>query len=328
MHRRVALALTGMLVAIGLPALAAPSPGTQGVSVVPSKDSTHRSASGTFVELGTAPRGRSISDAVEVINGADTAQDVLLYGADAIPSRGGGFAFRARTERQTQLGAWLRVKTPRVTLPPRGTARVAYVVKVGASAEGGEYVGGLVAEPVASSAKPGITLATRFAMAVYLRVPGGVPGATPGRGRPDGTLVVTKLDPRYRGGSACPVVSYRNDSQDVLDPSAHVSTDGVLGGSSYDRRRAGAVLPGTSADVQLPCLKRPLGPGRLEVRLKTPQGDVTRDFHATWLPWPFVVSLLLLLLLVLALLTTFLRGLLKRREEEEDEDDSADRPVS
>jgi hypothetical protein len=304
-----------------------PQPGPQGVAVTPAPDSPHRSASGTFVELGTVTPSRTVTDAVVLTNAADTAQQTYVYGADAIPSRGGGFAFTPRIGRNAQVGRWLRVATPTVTLPAHGSMRVTYRVTVPTGTPGGEYVGGIVTEPIRTTAGSGLTTVTRFAMSVYLRVPGGTTGTTPGRGRPNGHLVITKLQIRYDGSKACPTVSYRNDSQDILDPSLQVRTSGPLGGSQYRQQRTGAVLPDSSADVRLPCIKRPLGPGRLEVRLSTPKGDAAQAVTFTWLPLPLVISLLLLLLLIGALVTTFLRGWLRRRSDDDEDEDSERSPI-
>jgi hypothetical protein len=317
MRRLLGLVATISVLAGG-PALATATPTplpapAQGINVTPDPDSTRKSDAGTIAELGTVQPGQPVREAVLVRSSFDEPREVLLYAADALPAAGGGFGFRTRDETQQQVGRWLQLEQSRVTVPPDGAVRVPYSLTVPSGTAGGEYVGAVVAEPVEAGAGGGVRSRTRFAMAVYLEVPGGAPGSTPGRGRPNGTLVLIALDPRYQDGQACPLVRYRNDSRQIVDPVATVSTDGALGGTTYRHERVGALLPDTSAEVQLPCLRRPVGPGHLAVVLSSPQGDGRALSGYTWLPWPFVLSALLLLLLAGALSATGLREMRRRR---------------
>lgn len=314
MPRLLVLAvLAGVLTS---PALAqTPPPAAQGVNVAPDPASTRKSSAGTLAELGTVTPGRAVTDAVVVRSSFADAREVLLYPADAQPAVGGGFGFLGRDDPQQQVGSWLRLAQGRVTVPAGGTVRVPYTLTIPPGTEGGEYVGAVVAEPVEQGAGAGVQSRTRFAMAVYLRVPGGPSGATPGRGDPAGRVVVDSVEQRFDGKQACPVVRYRNDSQDVVDPVATVRTEGVVGGTSYRKERVGALLPDSSAEVALPCLDRPLGPGRVEVELTSPKGGGTEVDRYTWLPWPLLLSLLMLLLLAAALVTTFIRGLLRKKPD-------------
>lgn len=291
----------------------APPEAAQGINVVPDPASTRKSEAGTLAELGTVQPGTPVQDGVVVRSSFDEPRDVLLYAADAQPAVGGGFGFSAREDEQEQVGRWLRLAQERVTVPADGQVLVPYTLTVPPGTEGGEYVGAVVAEPVDDAAAGGVQTRTRFAMAVYLRVPGGTAGSRPGRGRPDGAIVLEAVEPGFDGKAACPVVRYRNDSQDVIDPVATVTTDGLVGGASYRQERVGALLPDASAEVALPCVDRPLGPGRLKVELTSPKGGGSESADYTWLPWPFLLSLLLLLLLAGALVTTFLKGVQRRR---------------
>jgi hypothetical protein len=326
MRRLLALAALVAVSAAAAPLVHAQTPPApaQGVNVVPDPASTRRSEAGTLAELGTVVLGQPLVDAVVVRSSFDEPREVLLYAADAEPAVGGGFGFSERDAAQEQVGAWLRLEQERVTVPAGGSVRVGYAVTVPPRTEGGEYVGAVVAEPVEQAGGSGVPSRTRFAMAVYLRVPGGSAGATPGRGSPDGEVVLEALAPGFDGSRACPVVRYRNDSQDVVDPVATVRTDGVVGGTSLRQERVGALLPGSSAEVALRCLERPVGPGSLSVELSSPQGGGAETARYTWLPWPFVLALLLMLLLASAVLTTLVRGLREGRSPQVGHD-SADR---
>jgi hypothetical protein len=326
-----------LLVAVGNAgaASAAPSPSPsppteagRGVSVVPAPDSPHRSKSGSFLEFGTLALGVSVPASVVVRSTFDAPRDVNLYSADAAPAIGGGFGFGDRTATPTQVGAWLHLERSLVRIPAGGGVPIGLALTVPVGTPGGEYVGAVIAEPVDQGQSGGVQTRTRFAMAVYLRVPGAAAGTTPGRGRPDGRLQVERLAPRFTGGQSCPVLSYRNDSQSIIDPQVIVRTRGLFGaGTGYSRSRTGALLPGARADVALPCLRRPVGPGRLEVTVRSPVGTTRTAVRFTWLPIAVVLALLFLVILVLALLVTFVRGV-RRRTETLPQPASADRPSS
>ena len=316
MRRLLALAVLVAVSTAGAPAASAQTPPApaEGVNVVPDPDSPRRSEAGTIAELGTVSPGQPLTDAVVVRSSFSEPREVFLYAADAQPATGGGFGFSARDEPQEQVGAWLRLAQDRVTVPSDGSVRVPYTVVVPRGTGGGEYVGAVVAEPVDQQTGSGVQSRTRFAMAVYLRVPGGPSEAGSERGDPDGELVVEEVAAGFDGSRACPVVRYRNDSQDVVDPAVTVRTEGVVGGSSYRQERVGALLPGTSAEVALRCLERPVGPGSVSVELTSPRGGGAETERYTWLPWPFLLALLLMLLLVAALVTTAVRGLRQGRK--------------
>jgi hypothetical protein len=320
----------GALPALSQPAAAAsptPAPSAQslpqGISVTPVPSSAHRSRSGSFLELGLVQFDRPSLDAVTVRSTFDHPQDVALHAADAQPATGGGFGFGGAADTPSQVGAWTRLASRSVRVPAGGQVEVPLTVTVPKGVSGGEYVGAVIAEPLHQGPASALQTRFRFAMAIYLRVPGGAAGATPGRGKPGGRLQVLSVAPHLVGSHACPVIRYRNDSQDIVDPHVTARTQGLFG-SSYSRSRTGALLPGSSADVALPCLKRPLGPGRLQITLRSPDGGGSVAVDFTWWPAALLVALGFLLLLAAALLFLLIRGFRRRRA---DEDYAARSPV-
>jgi hypothetical protein len=323
--RRVAvlLLLAGLALAGEVPtaAVAAPTPTpsptalapSRGVNVQPAPKTAHRSKSGTFLELGTVKLGVAVTDTLVLRSTFDVPTVVDVYPADAQPAVGGGFGFSARKDARKQVGAWLKLSSARLTVPPQGAVTFRSTVTVPRGTQGGEYVGAVIAEPVDQGPGGAVQTRTRFAMAVYLTVPGGATGAKPGRGKPDGTLVVLGVTPRFDGNRSCPVAKLRNDSQTIVDPKVTVRTKGWFGsGSSYSRTRSAALLPEATASVALPCIKRPIGPGSVRVELASPKGEGARAIDYVWLPTALLVALLFLLLMIGALLTTFVRGVLRR----------------
>lgn len=327
--RRFSLLVVVLLVLGALPAAAvvAPSPPpalapavSGGVSVVPSASSPYVSETQQFLDLGDVRPGTLLADTAVVRNTTTARVDVLLYAVDAAPALGGGFGYGERGQTPTGIGSWLDLAQERVALDAGGGSALPFELKVPADAAPGTYVGGIVAE-IAGQVQTGpFGSTTRFAMPVRLVVPGGAPGLTPGRGRPDGRFFVEDVTVRTDGDRVCPVVRYRNETQDVLDPVVEVEVDGLLRGTDgYRRSGLGAVGPEETKEVALPCATRPLGPAEVRVRVTTPRGGSAEAATSTWLPLPLLLGLLLLLLLVGALSTTYLRGVRRTRRMSEAE---------
>lgn len=322
--RSVGLAVScAALAALGAaPAAPTPGPGTgspSGVSVVPVPSSPHLSGNGQRLDFGRLDPGASASDRVIVRNIGDSPATVELYAADAFTAAGGGLAFGLRGDPATGVGRWLRLTSSRVVVPARGGVEVGLTVTVPARLPGGEYAGGIVAEQAAPppASGGGVRQVFRFAMAVYLTVPGGAPGATPGRGSPDGKVQVVDVGFPTRDGKVCPRVTYRNEGQRIVNPDAQVTVDPRwLGGERRTRYTGiGAVLPEAVATVTLPCQDLPVAGGRVSLTLTGPEVDASggqRSVDIERSVLPLVLALLLLLLLI-ALLTWWVLRERRRR---------------
>jgi hypothetical protein len=333
--RRLVPLLTAIAVLVPAPALlAAPSPSPGGVAVVPNAKSTHTNPARTAIRVGTLAVGRVFTETAEVANTTSAPVDLYVYPADGMPARGGGYAYATRGTKMTAVGAWLRVSAGRMTLPAHSRRAITLRLQVPATATNGLHVGAVVAEPVPKSNGPIITV-TRYAMPVSLTSVGGVPPGTGASGNPSaaptaapsprgGPIEVTDLKPNPRGSKVCPTVRVANNGGTVVRPRLGITSDGWFSGSSTTTTLE-PVAPGTSRVVQLPCVKRPIGPGSLRVRVDDPQEEGYVGASLFWVPLVLWFSLLLLLLLIGALLTTFARGWLKR---DEDEDAPNDPPPS
>lgn len=310
-----AISLTTGLLAGAAQAAPTPTPtpsasgaDTRGVNVTPAPDSPYKVRGHEYVALGVQPPGTLLSDTLVLLNPVAHPQSVYLYAADGSPAVGGGFGYTLRGQPVSRIGAWVRLPASTVTVPAQASVRVPWSIRIPSNAAGGRYVGAIVAEPVGQAVTAQFSAVTRFAMAITLTVSGGPPNATPGVGRPDGRLRLVGLQTRPSGGRLCPTVSYANDSQDVVNPVGTVVADGPLSDRASKRvANLGAVAPGQTLTAPLPCVQRPLGPGRLVVTLSSPHGSVTRAVQSLWLPVPLLVSLFLLLLVLAALLATYLR---------------------
>jgi len=300
------------IVACAAPALAtsvvAASGEQSGVSVTPVPGDRFASKSGTHLELGLVAKGAPFDDRVRILNVGSDPVTIDLYPADAIPALNGGFGFSAKSQATHDVGAWIHMAADRLQLPGHTSTVVPFRLVVPASAGGGEHVGGVVAEPVTPGNSGGVQTKTRFAMAVYLTVPGTptsspVPGQSPGSngGTPSPTVTITKLTLHPDGRDICPRVTYTNGTGVVIDPSARLTVDSSLGLGSrrVTADRLGAVLPGSTATVALPCVRGlPPGPDTVHLTLSSPQGTTTTTKDVFVEGWPLFLALLFLLILL------------------------------
>ncbi len=280
----------------------APKPGTPGIS-----------PSGSHFEFGRVDIGATKRGVLVARNLGDTTETVQLYGADAIPARGGGFGFTPSGETAKDVGAWIRLDIRRIILGPRAEQTVSFEVVVPAGASAGEHIGGVVVEPVESVSGGGFRVGTRVAVGIYLTVAGsGAAALQP-------SLTITKLRAPVSKGQACPRIAYANNGTAVLDPTATITVDPGFGRKpvSYPAGKVGGLPPGAAVEVDLPCVRKvPIGSSRLTVTLDYPGGSAGRAVGVSRWPFSVVAAGLLLLLLLLALLWLFLA---RRRNDRDDE---------
>lgn len=326
-RRGIGTALLVAVLAAAGPASWAANDQQNGISVTPVPGDRFASKSGTHLELGVVNPSRPFEDRVRVLNVGSDEATIDLYPADAVPALNGGFGFTAQGQPTHDVGAWIHLAAERLTLPGRSSTVVPFRLVVPAGAGGGEHVGGIVAEPVTPGSSGGVQTKTRFAMAVYLTVPGTptsspAPSSSPGGngGVPPTTVTVTKLSLHSSGRAVCPKVSYANPTGDVVDPSAKLTVSSSIGLGTHRITvdRLGAVLPGASATVTLPCVHGlPPGPDTVRLTLTSPHGTttVTRDLFVD--AWPLFFALLfLLILLILIGLEMWRRHRTRQRELE------------
>lgn len=306
----VALGLAAACLAVLAPTASADQ---TGVSVTPVPGDRFASKSGTHLELGVVQPEAPLDDRVRILNVGSDPVTIDVYPADAIPAFNGGFGFTAEGQPTHDVGSWIRMAANRLQLPGHSSTVVPFRLVVPAGAGGGEHVGGIVAEPVTSSGG-GVQTKTRFAMGVYLTVPGTptsspVPGQSPGHspGGPNGggttptTVTVTKLTLHPNGRTVCPRVQYANPTGAVIDPRARLTVDSPLGLGTRHLTidRLGALLPGASATVTLPCIRGlPPGPDTVKLTLSSPQGTSTTTQDVFVDGWPLFFALLFLVVLL------------------------------
>ncbi|GAB2474012.1 DUF916 domain-containing protein [Xylanimonas ulmi] len=197
--------------------------------------------------------GARVEDHVAVRNLGEQPLTVDVYVQDADHGPDGAFTVRTPQDTPTRVGVWLRLAEGRVTVPPRASVVVPFVLDVPRDAEPGDHAGGVLAvSEVAQSQGPAVQIAT--GTRVYVRVGGPVAPAleasplrgayagrlgplTPGRLEVETTLVNSgniRLDPtavvRVRSLFGLWTGSVALDDTDEILPGGATTTSGVLTG--------------------------------------------------------------------------------------------------
>ncbi|MFD7491763.1 WxL protein peptidoglycan domain-containing protein [Streptomyces sp. NPDC059832] len=226
MRKIYLLLLTGALLLIGAPAAQAADNGSW--SVYPA---TERAGQRPYFYLSADP-GATLHDKVTVTNRTDRPQTFRLYAADAYnTARDGGFAVRARDERQRSVGAWARTDRDRVTVEPHGSVTVPVTITVPENAEPGDHPGALVAldERVDPADAGAVAVGIRKAVGarIYLRVNG---PTVPALSVDD--IRVEHTQPLVPGtGRSRAVISYtlHNRGNVTLSPKVALKAEGLFG---------------------------------------------------------------------------------------------------
>lgn len=220
------LLLAGALLLIGAPAAHAADNGSW--SVYPA---TERSGQRPYFYLSADP-GATLHDKVTVTNKTDRPETFRLYAADAYnTARDGGYAVRARDERQRSVGAWARTGRDRVTVEPHGSVTVPVTIAVPENAEPGDHPGALVAlderiDP-ADAGAVAVGIQKAVGARIYLRVNG---PTMPALSVDD--IRVEHSQPLVPGtGKSRAVISYtlHNRGNVTLSPKVALKAEGLFG---------------------------------------------------------------------------------------------------
>ena len=171
---RVLLALAATFAGAGLAAAGpAQAEETAAWSAAPS-DAAGALDGRTRFELEVGP-GAPLEEHVLVTNSSTVEREFSVYGADGFNTPLGGYDVGAAALAATDVGAWVAVATPTVTIAPLSTAVVAFTVTVPDGATPGDHPGGVVVSPVrAQVTDAGVVVDTRVAVRLNVRVPGEV----------------------------------------------------------------------------------------------------------------------------------------------------------
>ncbi|MFF3259705.1 WxL protein peptidoglycan domain-containing protein [Streptomyces sp. NPDC002932] len=250
----------------------------------------------------SADPGATLTDKVTVKNKTAAPLTFRLYAADAYNTeRDGGFAVRARNEKQRSVGAWAKTGRDRVTVKPHGSVTVPVTIKIPEDAEPGDHPGALVAlderiDP-ADAGAVAVGIQRAVGARIYLRVNG---PTMPALSVDD--VRVEHTQPLVPGtGKSRAVISYtlHNRGNVTLSPKVALKAEGLFGRTLLARdltRIPSELLP--RQEVRL--TEEWKGAPQLEwgeVKLTASARDTRESAAAGYFALPWLVAGVLLVLL-------------------------------
>lgn len=128
-----------------------------------------------------AAPGQTIRGRLRVVNAGKVAGTAELAAVDATTGATTGAVYGTVGARTADVGAWLALSAPRVTLAPGASRVVSFTIRVPADARRGQHLGGIVARPAAvpaATARGGakrsfrVNIVDQAIVAVQLDLPG------------------------------------------------------------------------------------------------------------------------------------------------------------
>ena len=261
--------------------------------------------------FGATPGGRILNH-VAVINYSDQTASFLIRGTDAVNTPQGGFAALPINERSHDLGAWIALPTSdlTVTLRPRTTLIVPFLIEVPKDATPGDHIGVITATLVSSViSKSGqrLHLLQTIGSRIFLRVSGPL----------HPSLKVTGLAVHNQGtldpiGTDKAKITYTvsNTGNIALGGLPTVSVSGLLGGRSSATHlpKIQLLLPGFSVKESVAIngiFPEVRDTANVSVRplyivgsIAAPSGPFKASKSFWAIPWTLLAIIVLILLLV------------------------------
>lgn len=198
-----------------------------------------------------ASPGSVIQDAVVVTNHGAAPLALDVYAADARTTTSGQLDLLTAAETSVDLGAWIRLDLPAVTLDPGASITVPFTVQVPADALPGDHSGGVITASVGTDDGSTVRVDRRLALRVHLRVAGAITPAVAVDG-----LTVSARGSVNPFGAPTVVVRYRvtNTGNARVVPQDVVTVSGAPGSTAtVDATGADPVevLPGSSVEREV-----------------------------------------------------------------------------
>lgn len=117
--------------------------------------------------------GATVHDQVLVANASTAEQTFKVYAADAFNTADGGYDVLTAATPSTDVGTWVTMAAPTVTVPALGTAVVGFDVVAPADASPGDHSGGIVVSlATVAAGNDGVVIDSRVAVRLSVRVSG------------------------------------------------------------------------------------------------------------------------------------------------------------
>ncbi|WP_150955470.1 hypothetical protein [Microbacterium testaceum] len=189
--------------------------------------------------------GGTVGDALYVANRSPEPITLRVYAADGFLTEDGALDILAGGVESTDLGSWVSIESPELTLDSGASAEVPFTIAVPAGAAPGDYAAGIVASMLVT-ADNGTVTERRLGSRVHLRVQGDLAPA----------LVVGDVVVDYHGtanpvetGSATVSYTLTNTGNTRLDPNVEVALGGPFGWARVTAADdAPELLPGSSLE--------------------------------------------------------------------------------
>jgi hypothetical protein len=152
-------------------AASSPSPDPARLFGVHPVQQGHTTLPGGHYNFALVP-GQSIADGIVVENFSQHAITVHVYGADLLTATGGGLAPAQPTATMREVGAWITVSTPMVTVPAYGQVTDTFRVALPTAVSSGQHLGAVVAAATVGLTAQGNPIEARVALIAVVTVPG------------------------------------------------------------------------------------------------------------------------------------------------------------
>lgn len=119
--------------------------------------------------------GESVEEQISITNTSEVDLTLRVLGSDAFTDDSGGFGLLPTDQVPREVGSWVRLDAPEVTIPARQQAVVPLVITVPTDAAPGDHAGGLVTSYTSQAADEAgrpVLLEARIAMRIYVNVAG------------------------------------------------------------------------------------------------------------------------------------------------------------
>lgn len=120
-------------------------------------------------------RGESITDYLKLVNvSTEKTMKVKIYPVDAVVSSQGVFNPLDEADPRQDIGAWIKMSEPEVSLAPQETRLIPFTLTIPEDASVGDHLGAIIAEKgeLTPSGQAGLSIKTRVGIRVWNTVPG------------------------------------------------------------------------------------------------------------------------------------------------------------
>jgi uncharacterized membrane protein len=195
--------------------------------------------------------GEKVDDALVVTNRGAEPLELGVYAADGFTTDSGQLDLLAGGKRSTNIGAWVRAGSSRISLAPGQSVDVPFTVAIPADATPGDYAGGIVTSLVQPDSTEQINVDRRLGIRIGVRVGGDLkPALAVERAHLDWD---GGLDP-FAGGDATLSYTLHNTGNAILSARQAATVAGPFGAFAVTAPNAAAVpelLPGETWKVQV-----------------------------------------------------------------------------